>query len=393
MAVTINQTPQAFTPSDNDLMYVFTSNQTGQANFSFEVDLVVDGVVETTDQVFPRIGGTTNYNVKELVAPLFDDPNINTDISATADLMQSMDVFKEINIVVRELYGSPPTVQDTATSSVSAVWKAALSDLQFIDYDSTIYTPPGDDKLFLTNFPREHKYWVDIEKSNYISFYLPVDEPVQLGVQTFDQSGASISQFAYNLSDRTKDVYILNVSPKELTAVNFSNAAYYEIQVRYGTLPSVVVALETFKFYINRPCVKDRTVYFINKLGGVDSWIFNKRKTSNRTFDRAVLERQFGRLVGTSYEYDKFYSRELNYSNNSENTITLDTDWTNQDILTWLVKELLESPLVWMEDENDNKIAFHITNASESEPQERYEELSQLSITLASGFKSRSIWR
>jgi len=393
MAITINQAPQAFTPSDNDLMYVFTSNQTGQANFSFEVDLVVDGVVVTTDQLFPRIGGTTNYNVKELVAPLFDDPNINTDISATADLMQSMDVFKEINIVVREIYGNPPTVQDTATSSVSGVWKAALSDLQFIDYDSTIYTPPGDDKLFLTNFPREHKYWIDIEKSNYISFYLPVNEPVQLGVQTFDQSGASISQFAYNLGARTKDVYILNVSPKELTAVNFSNAAYYEIQVRYGTLPSVVVALETFRFYINRPCIKDRTVYFINKLGGVDSWIFNKRKTSNRTFDRAVLERQFGRLVGTTYQYDKFYSREVNYSNNSDNTITLDTDWTNQEVLTWLVRELLESPLIWMEDENHNKIAFHITNASESEPQERYEELSQLSITLASGFKSRSIWR
>lgn len=390
MAITINQSPQGFTMSDNDLVWVWTSNVFAQPNFVFEVDLVVDGNVITTDQIFPRSGGTAMINYSELVAPLFTDPVINTDISTQADLIQSMQVRKSVNIVIREIYGVTPTVQDTETSAIVDVWKASLSDLGFIDYDSDDYADiTTDNTLFLTNFPRNEKYWVDIEKSNYLCFFFPTNDNVTMRVRAFDASGTSISSFSYNFGDKFKDVYILNVSPKELTAVNFTGAVYYEVTI----LINFTNPYETFRYWINRPCVKDRTVYFINKLGGVDSWIFNKRKTSDRTFDRELYERDLGRLLGTSYVYDKFNSRMVNHFNVSENEISLATDWTNQEVLTWLVREMLESTLVWMEDENDNKIAMHLTTASEEEPQERYEELSQLVINLASGFKSQSVCR
>lgn len=393
MAITINQSPQEFTMSDNDLVWVWTSNQFTQPNFVFEVDLVVDGNIIATDQIFPRSGGTAMINYKELVAPLFNDPIINTDIGTQADLMQSMQVRKSVNIVIREIYGTTPTVEDTETSAIIDVWKASLSDLGFIDYDSDDYADiSGDDAKFLTNFPRNEKYWIDIEKSNYLCFFLPSNETVGMRIRAFDASGTLLDSFSYNFGSKVKDVYILNVSPKELTAVNFTDAVYYDVAILIGTAP-ITNPYETFIYWINRPCVKDRTVYFINKLGGVDSWIFNKRKTSDRTFNRELYERDLGRLFGTSYVYDKFNSRMVNHFNVSENEITLATDWTNQEVLTWIVREMLESTLVWMEDENDTKIAMHVTTASEEEPQEKYEELSQLVINLASGFKSQSVCR
>ena len=393
MAITINQSPQGFTMSDNDLVWVWTSNVFAQPNFVFEVDLVVDGNVIATDQIFPRSGGTAMINYTELVAPLFNDPVINTDISTQADLIQSMQVRRSVNIVIREIYGVSPSVQDTETSAIIDVWKASLSDLGFIDYDSDDYADiTTDNTLFLTNFPREEKYWIDIDKSNYLCFFLPSSQTVGMRVQAFDASGTSISSFSYNFGAQVKDVYILNVSPKELTAVNFTGAVYYTIDILIGTFP-INTPYEKFTYWLNRPCVKDRTVYFINKLGGVDSWIFNKRKTSDRTFDRELYERDLGRLFGTNYVYDKFQPRMVNHFNVSENEISLATDWTNQEVLTWIVREMLESTLVWMEDENDNKIAMHVTTASEEEPQERYAELSQLVVNLASGFKSTSVCR
>ena len=393
MAITINQSPQGFTMSDNGLVWVWTSNVFAQPNFVFEVDLVVDGNVIATDQIIPRSGGTAMINYTELVAPLFNDPVINTDISTQSDLIQSMQVRKSVNIVIREIYGVSPSVEDTETSAIIDVWKASLSDLGFIDYDSDDYADiTTDNTLFLTNFPREEKYWIDIEKSNYLCFFLPSAQTVGMRIIAFDASGTSISSFSYNFGSQIKDVYILNVSPKELTAVNFTGAAYYTIDLLIGTFP-ITQPYEKFTYWINRPCVKDRTVYFINKLGGVDSWIFNKRKTSDRTFERELHERDLGRLFGTNYIYDKFNSRMLNHFNVSENEISLATDWTSQEVLTWIVREMLESTLVWMEDENHNKISMHVTTASEEEPQERYAELSQLVINLASGFKSTSVCR
>jgi hypothetical protein len=42
MAITFNQIPQVLTPSDNDVMFVFTSNQSAQPNFEFKVEVLVN---------------------------------------------------------------------------------------------------------------------------------------------------------------------------------------------------------------------------------------------------------------------------------------------------------------------------------------------------------------
>lgn len=391
MAITFLQQPKAFTPSDNEIEWLFSSDQFLQANFEYKVELYIDSVLSSVDKLFPKPNGVCKYNATDLIKTNFTRPEINTDITVNADLLESTGTLKEVYIVVTEIYGTTPAEEATATSDTLDVWKSSLSDLDYIDFNPTNYTLVGTGKSALT-YPNDWKYWVDIEKSNYLVFYNETSRTLVVRLETFDATGASIDSEEITFNSQDKDVYIANVSLKEYD-INTTNALYYEVRI-IPFLTSVVNAPIVKKYYINRPCVKDRMVYFFNKLGGIDSCIFNKQKQSFRDFTRQRYSRALTTIDASTGEdilISKFRGRDVNYSNSSSNRITLMSDWLPQEQISWLVRELLESPLVWMEDENDNKIAYHITNASESEPQERYEDLSQIVIELASSFKSKSV--
>ena len=391
MAITFLQQPKVFTPSDNEIEWLVSSNQFLQPNFEYKIELYIDGVLSSVDKLFPKPNGVVKYNATELVKTTYDIPTINTDIAVNADLLESTDTLKEVYIVVTEVYGNPPAEEGTGTSSTINVWKASLSDLDYIDFNPTNYTLTGTGKSALT-YPNDWKYWVDIEKSNYLVFYNETQRTIDVRLETFDATGASIDTETITFGDQPKDVYIANVSLKEYD-INTTDALYYQVRI-VPFLTSVVNAPIVKTYYINRPCVKDRTVYFFNKLGGIDSCIFNKQKQSFRDFTRQRYSRALTTIdtsTGEDILLSKFRGRDVNYSNSSSNRITLMSDWLPQDQITWLVQEMLESPLIWMEDENDNKIAYHITNASEEEPQEKYEGLSQIVIELASSFKSKSV--
>lgn len=389
MAITFLQQPRAFTSSDNEIEWLVSSNEFLQANFEYKVELYIDGVLSSVDKLFPKPNGVCKYNATELVKTTYDIPTINTDIAVNADLLESTGTLKEVYIVVTEVYGDPPAEEATGTSSTINVWKSSLSDLDYIDFNPTDYTLTGTGKSALT-YPNDWKYWVDIEKSNYLVFYNETLRTLRVRIETFNAAGASIDVESVTFSNQVKDVYIANISLKE-SLVDTTDALYYEVRI---SEPIAIIPPIVKRYYINRPCVKDRTVYFFNKLGGIDSCIFNKQKQSFRDFTRQRYSRTLTTIdtsTGENILLSKFRGRDVNYSNSSSNRITLMSDWLPQEQITWLVQELLESPLIWMEDDNDNKIAYHITNASEEEPQEKYEGLSQIVIELASSFKSKSV--
>lgn len=391
MAITILQEPKVFTPSDNEIEWLITSNSFLQANFEYKIELYIDTVLSSVDKLFPKPNGVVKYNATELVKTTYDIPNINTDITVDDDLRESTGTLKEVYIVITEVFGNPQAEQGTATSNVRNVWKASLSDLDYIDFNPAVFEPTTIGTRALT-VDNNWKYFVDIEKSNYMVVYNHLESPVSsLRIRTYDASDTLIDNTQINFGVITKDIFCLNVSLKE-SEVDTTDAIYYEAAFSRD----VSILGENFikRYYINRPCIKDRTVYFFNKLGGIDSCIFNKQKQSFRDFTRQSYSRALTTVdtsTGEDILLSKFRGRDINYSNSSSNRITLMSDWLPQEQITWLVQELLESPLIWMEDENDNKIAYHITNGSESEPQERYEGLSQIVIELASSFKSKSV--
>jgi hypothetical protein len=370
---------------------LISSNQFLQANFEYKIELFINGVLSSVDKKFPKPNGVVKHNVTDLVKTNFQIPNINNEISVTADLVQSMGTFREVYIVVTEVYGTPPAEQATGTSATIDVWKASLSDFDYVDFNPVDYTMSAVGKSPLT-IANDWKYWLDVDKNNYVSFYNHDDTiTTAVTLRSFDANDTQIDQESIPLGTIDKGIYIVNMNFYEWD-LNITNAVRLRLYISKAVL--VIDNSQIQKdYYINRPCISDRTVYFFNKLGGIDQQIFNKRKQSFKDFTRQSRGQALTTIdtvTGEDIVLNKFRGRSFNYSNQTQGRITLMSDWLPQEQLTWLIRELLESPIVWMEDENNNKISYSVTNASESEPQERYEDLSQMVIELSENLRSKS---
>ena len=80
MAVTIESEPIAWQPSDNPLTYEFSSDQTGQPNFSFKVELKINGQTIWTDKIFPEVSNKAHWDVSSIVRIFVSGPTVSTQL-------------------------------------------------------------------------------------------------------------------------------------------------------------------------------------------------------------------------------------------------------------------------------------------------------------------------
>ena len=376
MAITIHQSPQSFTPSDNDVLWVFSSNQTGEPNFSFKVELFVNDVKQTEEKIFPISGNRAYYNSSNIIRHFFLTPIINNDISVNDDLLTQISRLIEVKIKITEVYGDPVSDEATLESSVANCFKASLSDFDFIDFNHEDYEIGSSSKLFMSYLPRNINTGIDVNQNGYAVFYNAESRNLKARFISLEKNGTAIDEQVIDFGTKDKGVYVLNFSPKH-NAVDLTDAFTYEYQIRSGES----LISETITKEIKPQCtVSERTVYFINSLGGVDQFLFDKRRETNNSIERKFQKKKFGRLEGNDYNYDGFDGVERNYFNKVNKSISLLSDWMLPDVKSWLLDELLKSPIVWVEDENDVKQRIIITNTSERVGDELYEEWVQLQI-------------
>jgi len=121
VAVTINSSPHLFTPSDNPIIWSFSSDATANTNFSYLVEVYVSGSLTGTHQIYPEVGIYSHIDVSDIVKPMIGIPSINQ-LTILGNALNN----REIYIIVKEYCGTTPTVHSTATSSTINVWKARL---------------------------------------------------------------------------------------------------------------------------------------------------------------------------------------------------------------------------------------------------------------------------
>ena len=74
MAIIIQQEPDFFTSASNPVIYTFESDETAQANFSYIVELYIDGALHSTHQVFQQSGIYAKFNASEIARGLLSSP-------------------------------------------------------------------------------------------------------------------------------------------------------------------------------------------------------------------------------------------------------------------------------------------------------------------------------
>ena len=156
---------------------------------------------------------------------------------------------------------------------------------------------------------------------------------------------ALITYYNGNALISTQIVAVTTANKTDLTV----NASFNSLAVPTNAT-KYTVALErisngndlssTYTYNLLDACSKYPTlnVYFQNKWGAYDSFIFNKKSTKNDSINRKTYQKQ-DRYINTYNSYDpaiRTYDSEIKTKH------TLRTDWITEDQLNWL-SELVES--------------------------------------------------
>jgi hypothetical protein len=110
---------------------------------------------------------------------------------------------------------------------------------------------------------------------------------------------------------------------------------------------------EVFTFHMDTECHRYDThrLHWLNKLGGWDSFTFTLVSTNSTKVLTSDYQRERGQwdTSGTAWEYTRYHGEQMAFNKYATDTTVLNSDWINESVQQWLVRELYESPKVYLE--------------------------------------------
>jgi hypothetical protein len=360
MAITIHDQPQLIAPASNPLVFTFSSTETAQDNFSFIVEVFVDSTMILTQQVFRQFNALSRIDVSGAIETYIRNtiPTTNLELDAT-------DSMVTYAIIVYEKYGDPAITQASATSTTLRAFNGSLEYEDWINFDYAIYDPnQTQDAFFLTFFPLTSKRLVGMYENFYLAFFEQTAvASCDLNVYLLDISGNTIATDFITLT--ATDFYILNVGPQviinntSITQIDFDTCYRYEISVSVQGVSFV----GPVNIYMDLACQRYEPyrLHWLNKLGCWDSFTFGLVSTNTASLDSFDYERDPGVWIGNSYTYPRYSGQKINYTKRKNKQLTLNSDFITPEIQNWLVTSLYDSPVVYLERDNDFEIV-KVTN-------------------------------
>ena len=392
MAITITQQPQSFQPACNPYIWVFESDQTAQPNFSFIVELYVGGSLVSTHQVFNE---STNYAKFDASGDL--RCLLTSDMVTTGALLTYYDPAVDVvNIRIYEKYGTPPVLSGVfATGNINRAWNASLRHPDFINYNELVYkisraNPLSGNILFLTDFPRTRKYFVGLYESAFLTFINRSKPNVDFYLKLYDITGSLITSYTNNIS--VGDLNVIDCSPQNLiantsvTLVDFQSCAYFTVRVQGLDVGVFSGFSENFTFWIDNECHRYDThrLHWLNKLGGWDSFTFTLVSTDSTKVKTSDYQRERGEwdTTGTTWQYTRYHGEQMAFNKYATDKTVLNSDWIHESVQQWLVRDLYESPKVYLEIAVGQYEPVKVTNEEYTLQQRRVDGLIREVVTL-----------
>jgi len=379
MSVTIHDNPDVYTPSDNPIIWRFSSDQTAQPNFSYIVEVYVDGVLDSNHQVFPEVGIYAHFDASEKMTAKTPAPVIGQ-TSVVADASNN----REIYIKVFERYGTPATNQASDTSITITTFKASLSPENIVNWTSTDYSAGSSSRKFLTDLTDD----ISLRTGGdyYLSIITRAQSNLTAKITLVDSSGSIVTSYSEAISNTIKIVQLrvnldLLVDGGSITLANADDTDRVLVQI----LSSGAFDWSEIKtFYIDRECgYRGRHLIWLNHLGGFDQFTFTHNAIETGATITKKYKKQFGNWNGDEYVLDAYNAGEIGYLVTTTPSIELVSDWLTQSIQNWLVESVFDGVLVNMQ--IDLTTYSRVTLASNSYKLENdfFEDLFNVTIKLS----------
>lgn len=345
MAVTIHQTPDSYTPSDNPIVWVFSSDQTAQNNFYYLIKVFVNDTQVGEEVYFPESGIYARFDGSSYASNACNIPTISDDLLADANN------YCELRITVVERYGDP--VADGASSAASNIvaWKAKMNDEDFVNWSSSGYVY-GDPGTFLTSYPQTPAVRRDNEDFRLL-FINGEQNITDFKVELFDNDDNSIVSDTVNFTATSFQLLIVNVSPAAIIAsglaissANFDQAAYYKVSA------NSLAGLTEYQIDINEETYYStyKRVHFLAEWGNIDSYSFDLLSKEMGNIESWSYEKTWGEYDGNSYVFNIEQGRDIDYAKLRKPSMDIVSNWLDEDIYWYLNENLLGSPLFYLQD-------------------------------------------
>jgi len=358
MAVTFSQEPLFHTPASNPILFAFSSDQTGQPNFSYKVELYIASALFGTYELYPMFGSYAKFDASEYLRSF-----VATHMKyLSAFAYESQDQAIDMQIIVHESYGTPPALEASATSTGNYAFNGALRYTDFITFNSGTYWIDWSNAVeptFMTSYPSTQK-----QMTRYIVPFLVGilanrdNEYYELRLKIYDITGTE-TYSNLDVIDLDFIVNMLDISPRSMVDngwavdADFNDCYYYEVELFATKNISPYTSQTTipFRLYLDQSCQRFeiQRLYWMNKFGVIDQFDFNMYSEESTSINSYGYQVQPGVWVdGGQYALSVTDSEKKVNMKTAEDRITLNTDWMKPAVQNWLVRELYESPQVWL---------------------------------------------
>jgi hypothetical protein len=376
MAVTIAQNAQKYTPSDNPIIFTWYSSEYLQTNFSYIVDVYINGTLDSRQQIFvERGGGYSHFDCSEIVRTY-----VSTPIIGGSSVVNDAGISVEVYLIVREFYGATPTLHANETTNTINAFKSSLSNVEFDSFDYTDFIISGTAKRFLTDSPN------DLYIREGQDYYLTIiaDEILDQGLQVtfYDENDSVITSFDYTDGVSTDKIYQYN-----LNSDNYVSTLTQGVLDTVKYLDMVIIdngggeLSETKRLYLDRGCDYGAELIWLNKYGGIDVFNYSHNLIRSSDVNGKQYEKQYGGWVDVTYTLDSTNSGMHSYFKTANDKVTLVSSYINSATQNWLVNSAYISPLVYFFDSIRQMCSINGTAYSES--QDRFIEETTEIVELA----------
>jgi hypothetical protein len=378
MAITIEQTPDTFSPVYNPIIFVVSSDNTSESNFSYIFDLYYDGTLQTRHRMPANpSNGLGKIDVRRIL-----ESQITHDIEvSTSGWAQNTNSYKKFYIKFGEEYdvsGVTTVDADLETSADFYAYNSVFEYLDFIDYTSGNYLLAATSDKFLTNSPDQY-----FNTGNRAWLYLINNDPTTVSKARFKKYNSSgtlldtqdVNNSSYNTNTDSNRFLRIGVGPwnvsQTINGTWLDNASYYTVEVLNGSNTRIS---EIKTFYIQDTCkYTPIRLHWLNKLGGFDSFNFSLINRKSSTIEKSFYNKPAGSFSGSSFSFSKSDRSQNALNITYEDSVLINSDWLTDQEAIWL-KELVTSPVVFQE---LNSVLIPVTIQDT-----KYEEKERISSSL-----------
>lgn len=400
MAVTITQTPEKYTPSDNPIVYVFkqplTVSGNTKYNVSFVVETFVNGAAIGIFEVYPELSTSDHYgkiDLSDKVRAYITNHSVSNSTGSPTFLYDTQNYVKTY-ITIQEKYSVFPEIAPeiqvaVTTSSVTIPFKASLSRSEFKVWDYTQYKKGGLGRKFLTDKPSTDLFGATIyeatEKKGGTTILSWLDN------SDLDTPANYNVVFIYLLSSGnvTQTTTFSTAYQGAVSALRFNLQEQLDLgnitQSTYDNCTGVTIAVQNvsnvgimgvYGITFSDVCFDNgANILWLNKYGSYDNFRFTynsryKAKIESKSFSKKQGE---WNAISNSYNVNNNTFGKIDYLKTITKQLELSSDWLNETIQNWLV-QLYESPLIYLNEgtEVENVV---VTDSSYQIKQFEHDEL------------------